>query len=336
MITASQVRDVLRDAGLECAPECALIKAHNHVYRLTCGSDAFYLKTYTKDWYGGDIAGTGFHVDHEAAAWRILADHGLSVPAVVHADQTLSNPLRRPFLLTRSLAGLPLTDHLKTVDPVEAKAMLRCVGAYLGQMHAIAFPFPGYLSSQGPAAEPSPGEWQHPIWTFQAFRKAALAVWEHDCASVPQSIVDWTLDLFADHEQALANAYRPPHFVHGDCHAHQFFLVRRDEGWHVAGVVDMEVASAGDCGADWVKLMIEMAGSFPASMRWWEPLFEGYGSVPDLPLLKVRLLAAAHINYTCLGDRSWPGTRAQIMAHILAAGNWESLLDVRGIPEQAV
>jgi aminoglycoside phosphotransferase (APT) family kinase protein len=308
-----------------------LLKEHNHVYRLDCSGDTYFLKSYTKDWYAGDVASTAFCVDHEATAWRILAAHGLPVPEVVIADQSLSNPLNRPYIVTRALQGSPLTTLLQQASPSVFKALLRAVGRYLARMHAITFPYPGYLSSMGPSGEPDPDAWQHPIWTWEGYHREALATWEQDRLTVPNSLLERVTTLWSDHAAELAGAFRPPRFTHGDCHPHQFFLHRGDEGWQVSGVVDMEVASAGDAGADWVKLVIEMAGFLPASARWWEPLFEGYGHAPTFSLLKLRLLATAHINYTCLGERSWPGTRADILSHLLNSPDWYTLFDTSRI-----
>jgi aminoglycoside phosphotransferase (APT) family kinase protein len=138
-------------------------------------------------------------------------------------------------------------------------------------------------------------------------------------------------EFYERYMPALAEAYQPPRFTHGDCHASQFFLYQADEEWRVSGVVDMEVSSGGDCGADLVKFCLEMAGTFPAATRWWDAFFEGYGGAPSLDLLKLRFLAAHHINFVCYGDQSWPGTREEIVRHILKAENWETLFDMTQI-----
>jgi hypothetical protein len=97
--------------------------------------------------------------------------------------------------------------------------------------------------------------------------------------------------------------------------------------WRVTGVVDMEVASAGDCGNDLLKLFLELAGTLPAQTRWWEAFFAGYGPGLNFALHKLRMAAAGHVNYTCLGPLAWPGSRAQILAHVLAAKEWAELLN---------
>lgn len=110
-----------------------LIKRGNDVFRLISGTESFFLKVYTKDWYGPDPASTGFHVNHEGIAWAILAQNGLAVPIVAHAAPDCENPISRPFLLTRELEGRPLTDWLMDVDQETQFTLLSTVGAYLRQ-----------------------------------------------------------------------------------------------------------------------------------------------------------------------------------------------------------
>jgi aminoglycoside phosphotransferase len=123
----------------------------------------------------------------------------------------------------------------------------------------------------------------------------------------------------------LAPAYQPPRFTHGDCHAHQFFLVETGEGWQVTGVIDMEVSSAGDCGEDLLKLSIELAQILTHQTRWWEPLFEGYGTLPDFELFRLRLLGVVEPEFGMAGR--WLGTapREAVVQHFLRATDWDRL-----------
>ena len=130
--------------------------------------------------------------------------------------------------------------------------------------------------------------------------------------------------FFWKEADGLAADYAEPRFVHGDCHASQFFLYPHQGDWRVSGVLDMEVASAGDFGADFLKLFIEMAWVCPVEARWWEALFKGYGSEPDFNRMKLRMLAAHHSNYAWL----WTASREEILAHALAADTWPSLLNL--------
>ena len=117
-----------------------------------------------------------------------------------------------------------------------------------------------------------------------------------------------------------------PRFVHGDCHASAFFLAHAGGAWRVTGTVDMEVASAGDVGEDLMKLCIELAAILPASDRWWEALFDGYGATPEFDLLKLRLLGSEPAEFAWI-DR-WPKQWNDIVRHILNARSWSQLFDL--------
>lgn len=293
------------------------IKQYNHVYRLDSGSDTFYLKTYTKDWYGNDVAATSGCVEHEAGAWSILAAHGLAATEVVLAGRDCENPLGRPFLITRQLRGASLTEQIRGSS--EAAAMLRAIGAYLSRVHAITFQFPGYLSHAGPATDLDQHAWQHRCWSAGQRQRDAQAMLASEKHHLSAGLVRALESEFATIEQRMASAYLPPRYTLGDCHASHFFVFNDADGWQVSGFVDAEVASAGDCGEDLIKFAIEMCG-IGIYTRWWEPFFEGYRAAPDFELFRLRLLGAA--GPELLG---WAGTREQILTHILNAQSWEAL-----------
>jgi aminoglycoside phosphotransferase (APT) family kinase protein len=260
-------------------------------------------------------------VQHEAAAYACLARHALEAPEVILALTTPDNPLGRPCLVTRKLAGAPLTRLLKRATSRRFAQLLEAAGDYLRRLHAITFEYPGYvMDARGPQTRPLPGAWQHTCWTAEQAQRDALSSLERDRPRLPPALADQLQARFAALADALAAECAPPHFVHGDCHAHQLFLTDR-----VSGVVDMEVASAGDCGFDLMKFALEMAATFSPDTRWWEPFFAGYGGPPDFELLKLRLLAAGEDNYTCLGPDGWPGARQDILARLLAARDWRAL-----------
>jgi hypothetical protein len=114
---------------------------------------------------------------------------------------------------------------------------------------------------------------------------------------------------------------------HGDCHANVFFL--DPAGADVSGVIDMENCSAGAPEFDIVKLFISLAGHFGPDGHWWKPLFDGYGSEPDFDLIRLLLVGDSNVNYTCFGEHSWPGTRADILHQILESRGWSQLFDIR-------
>ena len=325
MLRQDEIQALLRQTGLASNASITLLKEHNHSYRIDDGDLTAYLKIYTKDWYGNDIQDTAFCVDHEAAAWRSLAEAGLAVPEVLLSGLSLENPLQRPFLLVRALRGAPLTMVAQDAPPEQLPAMLHSVGRYMAAMHRIRFEYPGYISSSGPASYPAADQYQHSIWTFEQFSRDARRTWQADRQAVDGALMDSVEQFYAQLAPALEQAYARPRFTHGDCHAQHFYVYSQCGEWRVSGVIDMEVASAGDRGADLFKFVVEMAALFPVESGWWRPLFAGYGDEPDFDLLRLRMLAAHHANYAWI----WPGTRAAILRHILDARDWRSLFDLR-------
>ncbi len=310
-----------------------LVKRGNDVFRLVSGAECFFLKTYTKDWYGSDPASDGFPATHESTAWAILAAHKIAVPEVAYVCATRDNPISRPFVLTRQLDGRPLTGWLAELRLEERFALIAAIGDYLRRMHAITFEFSGYLSRlAGPAAPPEPTGWQHRCWSAGARAAQAEQLLQTDKALLTPATYAAARRVCADMAGRLEGAYRPPRFTHGDCHAHQFFIVRRETGWHVAGVVDMEVTSAGDCTEDLLKISLELAQSLGHTTRWWEALFAGYGQAPDFDLFRLRLLGVAPAEYG--PARKWVRTtsREAVIRRLLEAQDWPSLFAPIGPP----
>ena len=131
MITEEQLHDLGHLLNLSCEPCAMQIRFENDVYRLDCGDDVFFLKTYTKPWYGSDIARTSFNANHEACAWTILAQYRLPAPDVAYVATDCDNPLARPFVVTRQLQGTPFTTLLLSAPDDQRNALLFAVGAYL-------------------------------------------------------------------------------------------------------------------------------------------------------------------------------------------------------------
>lgn len=325
-LTTQQATNVLHLADRHGPVEVTHLKHANDVWRLRQGGETLFLKVYTKDWYGGDRGKEIGCVRHEQAAYTILAAHDLPTPPVVLAAADLDNPLGRPFLLLGELAGTSLVPLLHQSETTEFAALLEATGAYLRRMHAIAFRFPGYLMEpDGPQEPPQPDAWQHPIWEAERAQREALSLLDADRPHLSGALSMRLESIFATLGDALAAAYQPSRFVHGDCHAEQFFLERRGGAGRVTGVVDMEVASAGAAEADFAKVGLEMMCQFSPETRWWEPLFAGYGGAPAFERLRLWLLSTGEPSFKAYGADKWPATREATLEHLLAAYDWRSL-----------
>lgn len=290
-----------------------LLHRENDMWRLTAGGDVFFLKSHTKDWYAGRP--TGPVVNHEVSAYRMLAELGLPTPEIVAVSADVDNPLGWPFFVMRALDGVSLTS-------APTSAGLRAAGAYLARMHAATYAYAGPFVDGPPSGPLADDVWQHWICRFERRLAKLIEVWSDD---IGHRSMDALTRLFADTLPTLRASYDPPRFVHGDCHAEQFF-VRDGE---VTGVVDMEIASAGSPLEDFLKFGINMAGQ-RCGFAWWEPFFAGYGAEPEFDLIRLIYAGAHHINFTC-GDHPWPGTREQILTHILDASDWSELFDLTRI-----
>jgi aminoglycoside phosphotransferase (APT) family kinase protein len=320
MINYSQAAGLLYGIGVAGEISLHLVKQENDVYRINSGEQTFFLKLYTKSWYGDDAAGTAFHVRHERAAQAILKVHGLNVPEVMAADTTITNQVGRPFIITRELAGKPLVDGLMLAEDGEFDALLRAVGGYLRQMHNITFENVGYLdTADGPSTPPDADGWQHRCWSADQRQKNALVHLETIRPLIEASLASRLENHLLTMADRLKMDYQPPRFTHGDCHAHQFFLELVDGEWQVTGVVDMEVSSAGDCGEDWLKLGLELAMHFAPDSCWWESLFKGYGAEPDFERLRLRLLGVEPVEF------GLSGVNQKLLADLLDANDWTSL-----------
>lgn len=300
------------------------LRPENHSWRVVAGGSAYYVKAHTKDWYAATPA-SSFPVRHEVTGYRLLREAGLPTADVVGYSTSTENPLGWPHLITRELEGAPLVELLRALAPEEAGAALRAAGAYLAEMHSLTYQHPGYLID-GPPARPRPNQWLHWLSRLERFLLHFFENMAADSASVDLATRDAAASLLERTLPRLREAYRPLRFVHGDCHASVFFLTAQDQRWRVSGILDMENCSAGAPLFDLAKFALEMAANFGAHVRWWEPLFQAYGAEPDFDVFRMVLVGHAHINFVC-GERVWPGTRADILGHLLTARTWEEMFD---------
>jgi len=329
---------ILRYTNLPQAVDVVCIKKFNHTYKISlCDGQVLFLKTFTKDWYGDyntNATETTYCALHEEAAYKMLKRNGLRTPEIVITELHKMNPFGRPFLLTKALRGTCLTDAFAIDDLQALVNKLTAVGKYMKEMHAIVLQHPGYIvSEEGPNGILDENGWQHTIWTAKRWREEADKFIENHPASsnVPQPIIDGAKAFYNENRHIFESLYTPYVFIHGDCHASQFFVdYDQTEGWQVTGVVDMEVASAGTPVADWGKIIIELSAKayyskYYKDFAWWEPLFKGYGGPFDFTALKVGLLTAGGDNFAC---QDWPMDFSKIYQHIFNATDWRSLFDL--------
>ena len=305
------------------------LRRDNHIWRIEDRGSTYFLKAHTKDWYGGSPEAAARAVVHEVTGYRLLTEAGLPSAEVAASAASCDNPLGWPHLMTRQVDGTALVDLLHRVSPTQLCAVLRVVGHHLARVHALRFDHAGYLRT-GPPRPAAPGDSVH--WVSRPERfvlyLAESLVAGQDAVSLATR--DRVASLLLQTLPALTAAYRQPRFVHGDCHPNTIFLTRRRGRWQVGGIVDMETCSAGCPMFDLAKLFIVLAGHLDGTSRWWEPLLDAYGPVPDFDLMRLALAGHAHRLYA-LGEHAWPGTRQDILLHILDARDWAELLDLSNL-----
>jgi len=331
-LSVAQAQEILRSIGIEGHTRVTTAHEYNHVYRVHCDNETFFLKTFTKGWYT-DPNSSSYCVEHEQSAWHILASHGIASPDVLLAAQDENNPFGKPFILTKKIQGEPLDTLLKRATGQETHALLHTLGDYLRQMHAITFSYPGYLMrDDGPKGPPDENAWQHGIWTAKQCQKDALAWLQAMRSTVSDAMAQHLEQRLATIAQELATDYTPLRFVHGDCHLEQFFFQQENGYWQVTGVTDMEVSSAGASVVDVLSVCRELAQTLPFHTRWWESLFAGYGSTPNFERFQLRLLGI----WYPYEPNVWPGSGDNGSNHILTATNWDELFSSTHLQEKIV
>ena len=157
----TELQELAHRAALGEVLAWSLVRRHNDVWKLRTASGTFYVKAYSKAWYGDDLPATAACVQHEAAAHTIPQKHGLSGPLTLWEGQNAGG---RPLLLLSELPGQPLTHLLRSAeDSSERRAWLALAGQFMGRMHGITFEQGGYLMTPGgPQTAPNPSQWGHP------------------------------------------------------------------------------------------------------------------------------------------------------------------------------
>ena len=71
-VTNAQVQAILHSIGIEGPVHVTTIHEYNHVCRIECAGETFFLKIFTKSWYIIPEE-SAYCVGHERSAWLTLA-----------------------------------------------------------------------------------------------------------------------------------------------------------------------------------------------------------------------------------------------------------------------
>jgi aminoglycoside phosphotransferase len=315
-------REVLRSAGVTQRLLAVEPAPSGHtVLRLRTERDVYFLKRHSKDLeeFADRAAGAGELVGRETAAYACLSAHGLPAVEIVAADSSCDNPLAWPYLLTLRLAGTSLRDLVASEHPAWPAAV-ETFGTYLAAAHAIRFPRAGHLTSaDGPAPDGSSLR-EEVCHRPDVVLPDALRDLDRARPHLSRDLASEVERRLGDLPAAITTDYLEPRFVHGNSHINHPHLVVDGERPRFTGQLDMDAASAGAPVEDLHTVAWGMMASAPR-LAWWEALFSGYGSVPDLDRFRLALLSAC---FYCFGNRSEVSLES-LYRSLLAAQTWRQL-----------
>lgn len=321
-----QTCDLVQMIGATDAVKVTAVSEYNHVWRLDCEQNRYFLKIFTKDWYSDDT--DEYPVEHEQGAYACLAAHDVPSARVALARLDCDNPLMRPFIITEQVPGQVLMALLENTEQGNRDALLSATGSYLRRIHDITFAYPGFVDSiAGPSSPLDDNGYQHDVWTATQKQKNTLAQLAQEKALLPPRLFNELSSKFSRLAETLSPLYQPPRFVLTNAQIDHIFLVDAGGNWQVTGCIDMEAASAGNSDHDLVYLAIQLAPICANTSDWWEPFFAGYGAEPDFALFQLQMLACADHNFRF--GRGWSGTRGEILERIASAAAWRELFLAR-------
>jgi len=297
------------------------VQSGHTVFRLRTERHVYFLKTHSKDLeeFADHAAGAAQLVRREAAAYGCLRAHGIPAVEVVAAESSCDNPVGWPYLLTLELPGISLRDVVESEHPAWWAAV-EAFGRYLAAAHAIRFPRAGYLTSaEGPASDGSSLA-QEVSHRAEVVLPDALRDLERARPHLSHELAAEVERRLADLPRAIAGEYVEPRFVHGNSHINHPHLLIEGERPRFTGQLDMDGASAGAPFEDLHTVTWGMMAHAPR-LAWWEPLFAGYGSVPDLDRFRLALLSAC---FYCFGDRNEVSLES-LYRRLLTATTWHQL-----------
>lgn len=316
----------LEVVGLSVASGVRTTRARsgNEVLRLDTEAGTFFLKAPSKDLdpWPDPLDGAAAKVAREQAASLCLRRHGLPGPEVLVAELGCDNPLGRPYLLTRCVPGRPFTTVVPRGARQRWKAPLRAVGAFLAAAHRIVFAAAGFVTTpQGPVGAVSPARalTSHASDVAQA---DALRDLDNARPFLDGDLAARLETRFSTLAASIDGEYHPPRLVIGGFHPNHPFLARTEDEWSVVGCIDLEVTSGGRVFDDLATFAVGMMFRFDPDIPWWEPLFEGYGSAPQLESFRMELLG--HCSYL-FGGRAALGATYR---RLLGAQSWATLFNV--------
>lgn len=199
----------------------------------------------------------------EQFAWETMARVDSIVTPRVIAVETDEAILPYPFLIMTHVPGTPMGEVFPTLSQGEQLRLLEELGAVVRDIHA--------LSVDLAALPDGAARWEgHGDCLHRDVRELST----HDLISTRAR--DRLERLLAAHSSRLAAMDNDIVFLHGDVHFGNILLQQNQGHWHIAGLVDAELAGIGPRGRELRALEpYSLRGLAVPGMR--DAFLRGYG-----------------------------------------------------------
>ncbi|MEU5438357.1 aminoglycoside phosphotransferase family protein [Streptomyces sp. NPDC020719] len=269
------LREVFPDAELiEAVPRTG--GQLSAVYEMRCADPAHcaIFKVYAPEW--------AWKQAKEVHVYRMLASLGsLPVPSVLHRTRG-GGPGGRAVTVLSLLAGRPLSEASKDLDPARIPSFYREMGAALATIHQIGQEAYGYVTDH--ILDPRFDNGSH------MRRQFAKKLMEFKVLGGDGRLHD-AVARRVERDGALFDNCETAVLCHNDLHEGNVLVARRPGGWELTGVIDVENAIAADP-------LIDLAKTDYYSLGRGEPersaLFEGYGPLPADAVERLELYRLYH------------------------------------------
>ncbi|MCP3800157.1 aminoglycoside phosphotransferase family protein [Allokutzneria sp. A3M-2-11 16] len=225
------------------------------VYEVRCAepADSVIAKVYAE--------GLQPRQDKEVHVLRLLAEHGIAAPSVLHTE--------RGITVLTLLPGEPLSSVSASLDEAQARRVYRQIGELTAAMHEIRTDAYGYLTTH--IAEPYATNSEYMLSRFTDKLEEFL-----DFGGDPATH-DAVRAHVAEHAERFGRCQAPV-LCHNDLHDGNVLVSKGIDGWRVTGLIDVENVISADPLLDLAKAHYYAGENRDTTLGW---LLEGYGPLPE-------------------------------------------------------
>ena len=183
-------------------------------------------------------------------------------------------PGDRPWVVQEHLMGAPLSSLLPDLALKDQQHIWRAVGSLLRRLHQIPAPWFGTPDGRQRFAD----------WHFMVSHDVAGLLADAHRMGLSLAPFQSLVDLVSREKGALLEVAHP-RVVHSDLDPRHIFVVRRDAGWDITGLIDWEYGRYADPGSEGLLIaMVDRSNDDPVRSAF----LEGYGTVEATPAALAR------------------------------------------------